>query len=550
MAETMASPSPREDPVLEIEGLDVRFDTPDGEVHAVRAVDLTVHAGETLAIVGESGSGKSQMVLAALGLLAANGRAAGSVRYRGSELLGLPSRALNRYRGAKLSMIFQEPMTSLDPHYRIERQIAEPLVYHRGMTHRAARPRVLELLELVGIPDAEARLRAYPHELSGGQRQRVMIAMALANEPDLLIADEPTTALDVTIQAQILDLLAALQTRLGMAVVFITHDLGIVRRIAERVVVMNEGRVVEQGPTARIFSAPREAYTKMLLAAEPTGSKAPVPADRAVLLEGRGLRVTFAARRGLFGKRPPDFTAVDGITLQLRQGQTLGVVGESGSGKTTLGRALLRLLPSDGEIRFAGEDIQGWSLNKMRALRKNLQLVFQDPYGSLSPRMTVGEIVTEGLLVHEPGLSSKDRDRRCGEVLEEVRLDGAARNRYPHEFSGGQRQRIAIARALILKPKVIVLDEPTSALDRSVQKQIIDLLRDLQTTHGLSYIFISHDLAVVRALADEVLVMKDGRCVEQGTTKAIFEAPREAYTRALLAAAFDLEAAEPQIVAT
>jgi oligopeptide transport system ATP-binding protein len=546
----MASPSPREDPVLEIEGLDVRFDTPDGEVHAVRAVNLTVHAGETLAIVGESGSGKSQMVLAALGLLAANGRAAGSVRYRGSELLGLAPRALNRYRGAKLSMIFQEPMTSLDPHYRIERQIAEPLVHHRGMTRRAARPRVLELLELVGIPDAEDRLRAYPHELSGGQRQRVMIAMALANEPDLLIADEPTTALDVTIQAQILDLLAALQTRLGMAVVFITHDLGIVRRIAQRVVVMNEGRVVEQGPTARIFSAPREAYTKMLLAAEPTGSKAPVPADRAVLLEGRGLRVTFAARRGLFGKRPPDFTAVDGITLQLRQGQTLGVVGESGSGKTTLGRALLRLLPSDGEIRFAGEDIQGWSLNKMRRLRKNLQLVFQDPYGSLSPRMTVGEIVTEGLLVHEPGLSSKDRDRRCGEVLEEVRLDGAARNRYPHEFSGGQRQRIAIARALILKPKVIVLDEPTSALDRSVQKQIIDLLRDLQTTHGLSYIFISHDLAVVRALADEVLVMKDGRCVEQGTTKAIFEAPREAYTRALLAAAFDLEAAEPQIVAT
>jgi len=550
MAETMASPSPREDPVLEIEGLDVRFDTPDGEVHAVRAVDLTVHAGETLAIVGESGSGKSQMVLAALGLLAANGRAAGSVRYRGSELLGLPSRALNRYRGAKLSMIFQEPMTSLDPHYRIERQIAEPLVHHRGMTRRAARPRVLELLELVGIPDAEDRLRAYPHELSGGQRQRVMIAMALANEPDLLIADEPTTALDVTIQAQILDLLASLQTRLGMAVVFITHDLGIVRRIAQRVVVMNEGRVVEQGPTARIFSAPREAYTKMLLAAEPTGSKAPVPADRAVLLEGRGLRVTFAARRGLFGKRPLDFTAVDGITLQLRQGQTLGVVGESGSGKTTLGRALLRLLPSDGEIRFAGEDIQGWSLNKMRALRKNLQLVFQDPYGSLSPRMTVGEIVTEGLLVHEPGLSSKDRDRRCGEVLEEVRLDGAARNRYPHEFSGGQRQRIAIARALILKPKVIVLDEPTSALDRSVQKQIIDLLRELQATHGLSYIFISHDLAVVRVLADEVLVMKDGRCVEQGTTEAIFEAPREAYTRALLAAAFDLEAAEPQIVAT
>jgi oligopeptide transport system ATP-binding protein len=313
---------------------------------------------------------------------------------------------------------------------------------------------------------------------------------------------------------------------------------------------MNEGRVVEQGPTERIFAAPREAYTKMLLAAEPTGSKAPVPAGRPPLLEGRDLSVTFAARGGLFGTRPRDFTAVDGVSLKLRQGQTLGIVGESGSGKTTLGRALLRLLPSDGEIRFGGEDIQGWSLSKMRSLRKNLQLVFQDPYGALSPRMTVGEIVAEGLLVHEPGLSSKDRERRCGEVLEEVRLDAAARNRYPHEFSGGQRQRIAIARALILKPQVIVLDEPTSALDRSVQKQIIELLRDLQAAHGLSYIFISHDLAVVRALADEVLVMKDGRCVEQGTTEDIFKAPREAYTRALLAAAFDLKAVEPQAAAT
>ena len=546
----MAETTTRGDPVLEIETLHVRFDTPDGEVHAVRGADLTVEAGETLAIVGESGSGKSQLVLAALGLLAANGRATGSVRYRGSELLGLAPRALNRYRGAKLSMIFQEPMTSLDPHYRIERLIAEPLVYHRGLTRRAARPRVLELLELVGIPDGQDRLRAYPHELSGGQRQRVMIAMALANEPDLLIADEPTTALDVTIQAQILELLATLQAKLGMAVVFITHDLGIVRRIAERVVVMNEGRVVEQGPTERIFAAPREAYTKMLLAAEPTGSKAPVPAGRPPLLEGRDLSVTFAARGGLFGTRPRDFTAVDGVSLKLRQGQTLGIVGESGSGKTTLGRALLRLLPSDGEICFGGEDIQGWSLSKMRSLRKNLQLVFQDPYGALSPRMTVGEIVAEGLLVHEPGLSSKDRERRCGEVLEEVRLDAAARNRYPHEFSGGQRQRIAIARALILKPQVIVLDEPTSALDRSVQKQIIELLRDLQAAHGLSYIFISHDLAVVRALADEVLVMKDGRCVEQGTTEDIFKAPREAYTRALLAAAFDLKAVEPQAAAT
>ncbi|HEX9770117.1 MAG TPA: ABC transporter ATP-binding protein [Kiloniellales bacterium] len=546
----MTEASPRGDPVLEIEGLDVRFDTPDGEVHAVRAADLTVSAGETLAIVGESGSGKSQLVLAALGLLAANGRATGAVRYRGTELLGLPPRTLNRYRGAKLSMIFQEPMTSLDPHYRIERQIAEPLVYHRGLSFRAARPRVVELLDLVGIRDAESRLRAYPHELSGGQRQRVMIAMALANEPDLLIADEPTTALDVTIQAQILALLASLKARLGMAVVFISHDLNIVRRIAERVAVMNEGRIVEQGPTERIFTAPHEAYTKMLLSAEPSGSKAPVPADRPVLLEGIDLHVIFAARRGLFATRRSGVTAVDGVTLRLRQGQTLGVVGESGSGKTTLGRALLRLLPSDGEIRFAGEDIRTWSASKIRSLRKNLQLVFQDPYGSLSPRMTVGEIVAEGLLVHEPGLSSRDRDLRCGRVLEEVRLDAAARNRYPHEFSGGQRQRIAIARALILKPKVIVLDEPTSALDRSVQKQIIELLRDLQASHGLSYIFISHDLVVVRALADEVLVMKDGRCVEQGPTETIFEAPRQAYTRALMAAAFDLAAVEPQAVAT
>jgi ABC-type microcin C transport system duplicated ATPase subunit YejF len=545
----MAVMSSRDEPVLEIANLDVRFDTPDGEVHAVRGAGLTVGAGETLAIVGESGSGKSQLMLAALGLLTANGRASGSVSYRGTELLGLPPRALNRYRGAKVSMIFQEPMTSLDPHYRIGRQIAEPLVYHRGLTRRAARPRVLELLQLVGIADAEARLGAYTHELSGGQRQRVMIAMALANEPDLLIADEPTTALDVTIQAQILALLASLQARLGMAVVFITHDLNIVRHIAERVVVMHDGEIVEQGPTGRIFAAPREDYTKMLLAAEPSGAKAPVPADRPVMLEGRGLRVSFAARGGLFGRRRAVLTAVDGVTLRLRQGQTLGVVGESGSGKTTLGRALLRLLPSEGEIRFAGEDIRGRSANEIRCLRRNLQIVFQDPYGALSPRMTVGEIVAEGLLVHEPGLTAREREARCSQVLEEVRLDPALRNRYPHEFSGGQRQRIAIARALILKPQVIVLDEPTSALDRSVQKQIVELLRHLQDGHGLSYIFISHDLAVVRALADEVMVMKDGRCVEQGTTEAIFEAPREAYTRALIAAAFDLATAPPQAAA-
>ncbi len=546
MAET-ANPG---EPILTIETLDVRFRTPDGEVHAVRGVDMDVAAGETAAVVGESGSGKSQIMLAAMGLLAANGRASGSVRYRGTEILGLPPRALNRIRGVKISMIFQEPMTSLDPLYRIGRQIAEPLIHHRGMTRAEARPRVLELLKLVGIPEAERRLRAYPHELSGGQRQRVMIAMALANDPDILIADEPTTALDVTIQAQILELLAALQTRFGMAILFITHDLGIVRRFADRVYVMNEGRVVEQGPTAGIFERPQEGYTKMLLAAEPEGAKAPVSRGAAALLQGDDLHVTFEITGGLFGRQASALKAVDGVSVHLHEGQTIGIVGESGSGKTTLGRALLRLLPSRGQIRFAGRDIQDWNRRQMRPLRRELQLVFQDPYGSLSPRMTVGEIVSEGLLVHEPDLSAKERQRRADRALEEVQLEPQVRNRFPHEFSGGQRQRIAIARALILKPKVIVLDEPTSALDRSVQKQIVELLRELQQTHGLSYIFISHDLAVVRVMADEVIVMKDGRAVEQGPTEAIFGAPRESYTRALMAAAFDLTTAEAQALAT
>jgi oligopeptide transport system ATP-binding protein len=366
----------------------------------------------------------------------------------------------------------------------------------------------------------------------------------------MLIADEPTTALDVTIQAQILKLLKDLQREFGMAILFITHDLGIVRRFADRVYVMNQGRVVEHGPTGEIFAWPREAYTKMLLAAEPEGSKAPVPQGAAALLQGDDLHVTFETRGGLFGRAASALKAVDGVSVNLREGQTIGIVGESGSGKTTLGRALLRLLPSRGQIRFAGRDIQDWSLRQMRPLRRELQLVFQDPYGSLSPRMTVGEIVSEGLLVHEPDLSAKERQRRAGQALEEVQLEPQVRNRFPHEFSGGQRQRIAIARALILKPKVIVLDEPTSALDRSVQKQIVELLRELQQTHGLSYIFISHDLAVVRAMADEVIVMKDGRAVEQGSAEAIFGAPRESYTRALMAAAFDLTTVEAQAVAT
>ena len=531
------------EPILECRDLHVRFTIPDGEVHAVRGVDLQVRAGETIAIVGESGSGKSQLMMATMGLLAQNGRTEGSVRFCGQELLGLSARALNRYRGEKLSMIFQEPMTSLDPLYSIGRQIAEPLVHHKGISRAQARPRVLELLKLVGIPEPERRLNAYPHELSGGQRQRAMIAMALANGPEILIADEPTTALDVTIQAQILELLADLQRRLGMAIVFITHDLGIVRDFAERVYVMQEGRVVETGPTAQVLARPEHAYTKMLLAAEPEGRKPPVPSAEPLLLEGRDLTVVFRLGGGGWLSRVRhEVRAVDGIDLALREGQTLGVVGESGSGKSTLGRALLRLLPSEGAIHYKGRDLQGQDRAALRPLRRELQLVFQDPFGSLSPRMTVGQIVTEGLLVHEPELSAKERDRRAARALEEVQLDPLMRNRFPHEFSGGQRQRIAIARTMILKPKLVVLDEPTSALDRSVQKQVLALLRELQAANGLTYIFISHDLAVVRAMADEVLVMKDGRVVERGVTEAIYERPHEAYTRALIAAAFRHEA--------
>ncbi|TCP44305.1 ABC transporter ATP-binding protein [Rhodovulum marinum] len=527
------------DPVLEIDNLRVRFDTPDGTVDAVRGVSLTVAPGETVAVVGESGSGKSQVMMAAMGLLAANGKASGSVRYRGEEILNLPPDRLNRIRGRKITMIFQEPMTSLDPLYTIEDQLAEPLRVHGGLSPRAARARALELLDLVQIPDPARRLRAYPHELSGGQRQRVMIAMALANDPDLLIADEPTTALDVTIQAEILRLLAELQARLGMSILFITHDLGIVRAFADRVYVMRAGLVEEQGPTRRIFEAPEKPYTRMLLDAEPEGEKPPVAADAPVLLQGAGLRVTFGKPPG-FLRRDTRFTAVKGIDLTLRQGQTIGVVGESGSGKSTLGRALLQLLPAEGRVVYLGQEIAGLDRAAMRPHRKGLQMVFQDPYGSLSPRMTVTEIITEGLLVHEPGLSRRDRAERAAQALTDVGLDASMRNRFPHEFSGGQRQRIAIARAVVLRPRVIVLDEPTSALDRSVQKQVIDLLRRLQAEHALSYIFISHDLAVVRAMADYVMVMKDGAVVEQGPTRAIFEAPGAEYTRALMRAAFDL----------
>ncbi len=528
------------DSILAVRGLKVDFSTPDGTVEAVKGIDLDVRSGETLAVVGESGSGKSQTMMGIMGLLAKNGTVTGSARYRGKELIGLSPKGLNRVRGSKITMIFQEPMTSLDPLYTIGRQIAEPIVHHRGGTFKEARKRVLELLELVGIPEPGRRIDSYPHELSGGQRQRVMIAMALANEPDILIADEPTTALDVTIQAQILDLLKSLQKRFGMAIVLITHDLGIVKHFADRVAVMRRGEVVEQGTTAEIFERPKADYTKMLLAAEPSGHKAP-PADRApIILEGRDVAVDYTIPGGLFRGASTVFRAVDGVNLRLKQGQTIGIVGESGSGKSTLGRALLRLLPSSGYYRFGTTDISGFDRSAMRPLRRELQLVFQDPYGSLSPRRTVGEIITEGLYVHEPELSRAERDRRAIAALKEVGLDPASRNRYPHEFSGGQRQRIAIARAMILKPKVVILDEPTSALDRSVQGQVIELLRDLQMKHGLSYIFISHDLSVVKAMSDYVIVMKNGRIVEEGETDAIFQASKEAYTKTLIGAAFNL----------
>ncbi|WP_370673733.1 ABC transporter ATP-binding protein [Pleomorphomonas sp. PLEO] len=526
------------DTLLDIRGLSVRFSTPTGDVHAVKGIDLKVNKGETLAIVGESGSGKSQTMMAIMGLLASNGRAEGSAKFQGQEMIGLPLGKLNRIRGAKITMIFQEPMTSLDPLYKVGKQLAEPMMHHRGLTAKAARARAIELLKLVKIPDPERRVDSYPYEMSGGQRQRVMIAMALANDPELLIADEPTTALDVTIQAQILELLAELKQRIGLAIVFISHDLGIVRRFSDRVAVMRTGEVVETGTVADIFANPQHPYTKMLLAAEPTGRKAP-PADNApVLLEGRGVDVRFSMGGGFMGGKKLDIHAVNNVDIRLKEGQTIGIVGESGSGKSTLGRALLRLNHGTGAIRFGTDDISEASRQEMRHHRRQMQLVFQDPFGSLSPRMTAGQIVTEGLLVHEPQLSKSDRDIRAIKAFLEVGLDPATRNRYPHEFSGGQRQRIAIARAIILKPQVVVLDEPTSALDRSVQKQIVELLRDLQAKHDLSYLFISHDLAVVRALSDYIIVMKSGEIVEEGSADQIFDAPRESYTRELMAAAF------------
>ncbi len=531
-------------PLLSVRDLSVAFRQGGKTSLAVNGVSFDIARGETLALVGESGSGKSVTALSVLKLLnyPAASHPSGQVLFKGEDLIAADEDAMRKVRGNAITMVFQEPMTSLNPLHTVERQVGEILSLHKGLSGAAARARIVELLTEVGIRDPETRLDAFPHQLSGGQRQRVMIAMALANEPDLLIADEPTTALDVTVQAQILKLLKELQTRLGMAMLFITHDLGIVRRIADRVCVMTQGKIVEEGPTAQVFSAPAHAYTRKLLDAEPKGEPAEPHPEAPVVIEGADLKVWFPIKRGLFKKTVGHIKAVDGISVVVREGETVGVVGESGSGKTTLGLALLRLIASEGPVLHLGRRIDGLSSSEMRPLRRDMQVVFQDPFGSLSPRLSVAEIVAEGLSVQAKGLSLDERREIVARALIDVGLDPSAMDRYPHEFSGGQRQRIAIARAMALEPKFIVLDEPTSALDMSVQAQIVDLLRDLQRRRNLAYLFISHDLKVVRALASSIIVMQDGRVVEQGPAAEIFNAPKTDYTRALFAAAFDLEA--------
>jgi len=526
------------DVVLDVRDLRVAFRQDGAATHAVRGVSFQVHKGETVALVGESGSGKSVTALSTVQLLGDSAVMDGSITYAGDEMVGADDAALRRVRGNDISFIFQEPMTSLNPLHTIEKQLAESLELHQGVHGTAARARVIELLDRVGIRDAESRLTSYPHQLSGGQRQRVMIAMALANGPELLIADEPTTALDVTIQAQILDLLADLKRDAGMSMLFITHDLTIVRKIADRVCVMKDGEIVETGPTAEIFANPQHPYTQTLLAAESSGVPVPVSANAPVVLETDSARIWFPIQRGLLKRTVGHVKAVNEATLTVRAGETLGVVGESGSGKTTLALAVMRLIRSEGRIVFQGDEIQSLNPRQMRPLRSDMQIVFQDPYGSLSPRMTVAEIIAEGLGVHgvDPG---RDRNDMVSEIMGEVGLDPALMHRYPHEFSGGQRQRIAIARAMILRPKLLILDEPTSALDMTVQVQIVNLLRDLQQKYQLAYLFISHDLKVVRALSHKVMVMKQGDVVEAGDADAIFDAPQSEYTRALMAAAFE-----------
>ncbi|MEH3110353.1 MAG: ABC transporter ATP-binding protein [Agrobacterium cavarae] len=537
-------------PLLSVRDLSVAFHQGGKESLAVDRVSFDIMPGEVLALVGESGSGKSVTANSILKLLPypAASHPSGQILFESKDLLTLPMRDLRSVRGNDITMIFQEPMTSLNPLHSIERQIGEILELHQALTGAPARARILELLNQVGIRDPEKRLKAFPHELSGGQRQRVMIAMALANRPKLLIADEPTTALDVTVQAQILELLAGLKNQHHMSMLFITHDLGIVRKFADRVCVMTKGKIVETGTVEQVFTNPQHAYTRHLLAAEPKGEPPPADDKKPVVMQGADIKVWFPIKAGLMRKVVDHVKAVDGIDITLREGQTVGVVGESGSGKTTLGLALSRLISSKGRISFIGQSIDAYSYAMMKPLRNRLQVVFQDPYGSLSPRMSVGDIIAEGLKVHETSLSYEERDRRVATALEEVGLDPATRWRYPHEFSGGQRQRIAIARAMVLKPRFVMLDEPTSALDMSVQAQVVDLLRDLQSKHDLAYLFISHDLKVVKALANEVIVMRHGKIVESGPAKTIFEAPKEDYTRALMAAAFNIEAVKTAAV--
>ncbi|ASY71110.1 Oligopeptide transport system permease protein OppB [Sinorhizobium fredii CCBAU 83666] len=532
------------DTLLSVRDLCVAFHQGGDTSVAVDHISFDIRRGETVALVGESGSGKSVSANSILKLLPypAASHPSGAILFNSKDLLKASDAELRHVRGNDITMIFQEPMTSLNPLHTIEQQIGEILELHQDLKGPAARARTLELLNQVGIREAEKRLGAYPHQLSGGQRQRVMIAMALANRPELLIADEPTTALDVTVQAQILELLKSLKDQHGMSMLFITHDLGIVRKIADRVCVMTKGKIVETGPTAEIFANPQHAYTRHLLASEPKGEPPPSDASKPIVVEGKDVKVWFPIRAGFLRRVVDHVKAVDGIDLTLRAGQTLGVVGESGSGKTTLGLALTRLISSKGRIAFVGQDIDAYSFGEMRPLRNRMQVVFQDPYGSLSPRMSVADIIGEGLKIHERALSDDERDARVAAALQEVGLDPATRWRYPHEFSGGQRQRIAIARAMVLKPQFVMLDEPTSALDMSVQAQVVDLLRDLQRKHNLAYLFISHDLKVVRALANEVIVMRLGKVVEQGPAERIFSAPVEDYTKALMAAAFNLEA--------
>ena len=535
-------------PLLDIRDLSVAF----GKSLAVDRVSFSIRRGQCVALVGEYGSGKSVSALSILKLLPypSASHPSGTIHFKGRELLRADDREMREVRGNDISIIFQEPMTSLNPLHTIEAQIGEILSLHQGIGGSMARARTLELLTQVGIPDPETRLGSYPHQLSGGQRQRVMIAMALANEPDLLIADEPTTALDVTVQAQILALLADIRQRLGMSLLFITHDLGIVRRIADTVCVMNKGKIVEQGPVEQVFTAPKHPYTRDLLAAEPKPDPAPPRPTAPVVVQTDDLKVWFPIKRGFLRSTVGHIKAVDGVSIAVRKGETLGVVGESGSGKTTLGLALMRLISSDGPIVFLGKNIQGLRFKEMLPLRSDMQIVFQDPFGSLSPRMSVGDIIAEGLTVHQRQLSDEERDARVVKAMTDVGLDPELRVRYPHEFSGGQRQRISIARAAVLEPNFVVLDEPTSALDMLFQAQMVDLLRELQRKRDLTYMFISHDLRVVASLASHLIVMRHGKVVEEGPAAELFKNPKSDYTRALFAAAFRIEAAPAGTVAT